>query len=122
MVVEEIISGLVKKMEMKMEISVDELRNIVMNISVEDKIAEDGALTVLYSGEDSGLMKSLSEKAGSKVRMIDHTEASKLLTDSKFESILNFEWKCEKCKRLLRPMFYTENVLINNSKDGILHI
>ena len=33
-----------------------------------------------------------------------------------------FEWKCEKCKRLLRPMFYTENVLINNSKDGILHI
>ena len=33
-----------------------------------------------------------------------------------------FELKCDKCKRVLRPKFYTENMLIEKSEKGVLRI
>lgn len=33
-----------------------------------------------------------------------------------------FELKCDKCKRVLRPKFYTENMLIDKSENGVFKI
>ena len=33
-----------------------------------------------------------------------------------------FELKCDKCKRVLRPKFYTEDMLIEKSENGVLKI
>lgn len=33
-----------------------------------------------------------------------------------------FELKCNKCKRVLRPKFYTEEMLIEKSENGVLMI
>jgi hypothetical protein len=40
-------------------------------------------------------MKKLAEEAGSSLRMLDHTEAYKLLTDSNLEDILEYAIKCD---------------------------
>ena len=33
-----------------------------------------------------------------------------------------FEWKCEKCKRVLRLKHYTEQMLIEHSDNGVFRV
>ena len=75
------------KIEKDDSFTVNDLREAVKTISVHDPVAGEGALTVLYSGEGDAFPKALADKAGSGIRMIDRTEASKFLTHKDFYKI-----------------------------------
>ncbi|MBR5773217.1 MAG: hypothetical protein IKY44_00050 [Clostridia bacterium] len=98
MTVEEIIASLLERIANEDDISVSELRDIVEEISVIDTVAASGALTVFYSGEDSGFINMFAEKAGNKVRMIDRTDAYRLLDNNTFKyDILSYANKKAFC-------------------------
>ncbi|MBQ1282757.1 MAG: hypothetical protein IIY20_03070, partial [Bifidobacteriaceae bacterium] len=93
---------------------VNDLREAVKTISVHDSVAASDALTVLYSGEGDAFPRALAEKAGSRVRMIDHTEAYKFLSHERFDSII------EKAISFENPKLDTGSQVFKDLHDSIL--
>ena len=76
------------KLDNRETVTVNDLLEAVKTVSVKDPIAGKDALTIFYSGEGSSFPKGLSETAGSRVRMIDYTEAYKFLSHERFDELL----------------------------------
>ena len=95
MAAKEIIDSLVKKKVNGEKISVEDLSKIVDTISVKDTVAGKNAVTVFYSGESEEFIKNLSDNSGSYTRMINRTQAYKLLDDKEFKDILTYAIKCD---------------------------
>ena len=95
MTAKEIIDSLVKKKTNGEKISVEDLGKIVDTISVKDYVAGKNAVMVFYSGETEKFIENFSNDSGSFVRMINRTEAYKLLDDKKFKNILQYAIKCD---------------------------
>ena len=102
------------KIEKDDSFTVNDLREAVKTISVHDPVAGEGALTVLYSGEGDAFPKALADKAGSKVRMIDHTEAYKFLSHEDFESIF------EEAVKTDNPKIDVKSQVFKDLHDSIL--
>ena len=103
-----------KKLEKDETVTVNDLREAVKTISVHDSVAASDALTVLYSGEGDAFPKALAEKAGSRVRMIDHTEAYKFLSHKRFDSLFREVLSGE------LPDMDTSSKVFENLHDSIL--
>ena len=95
--------------------SVNEIREAVKTISVKDPIAGKDAVTFFYSGEGNYFPLKLSETEGSKIRMIDRTEASKFLTHKLFDKILNNAIAFE------NPKLDPESTAFKDIHDSILY-
>ncbi|MBQ9609709.1 MAG: calcium-binding protein [Lachnospiraceae bacterium] len=96
MTAEELIEELLEKISNNEDISVDDLREIIENISIEDNIAASDAVTILYSGEKDAYINMISNDFGSSVRMINRTEAYKLLSDDRFSiDIFKYALECD---------------------------
>ena len=103
-----------KKLEKDETVTVNDLREAVKTISVHDSVAASDALTVLYSGEGDAFPRALAEKAGSRVRMIDHTEAYKFLSHKRFDSLFREVLSGE------LPDMDTSSKVFENLHDSIL--
>ena len=103
-----------KKLEKGETVTVNDLREAVKTISVHDSVAASDALTVLYSGEGDAFPRALAEKAGSRVRMIDHTEAYKFLSHEDFESIF------EEAVKTDNPKIDVKSQVFKDLHDSIL--
>ncbi len=95
MTAKEVIDDLLKKMSNGEKISVADLGKIVDTISVKDYVAGKNAVTVFYSGETEKFIENFSNDSGSFVRMINRTEAYRLLSDEQFNHILEYAIKCD---------------------------
>ena len=88
MTAEKAISYFINLINKKEKYKLEDVKKVLDKIDIEDEIAADDALTVLYSGE--GDVKNQLLNAGSKVRMIDRTEAAKFINDKAFRDIIEF--------------------------------
>ena len=95
MTAKEVINNLLEKMTNGEKISVADLGKILDTVSVKDYVAGKNAVTVFYSGETDEFIKNFSNDSGSFVRMINRTEAYRLLNDEDFEGILQYAIKCD---------------------------
>ena len=73
--------------EIDIKYGVDNIKYILDNLSIEDKVADNNALTILYSGEGEYIQQI--RNSDSKVRIIDRTEAAHFLNNDSFEEIIN---------------------------------
>ncbi len=85
---QEVFDKLLEMIENGETVTYEDLKECVSTRSIVDPIAKDDALTVFFSGEDDAFIKNLSSGNNSNIRIIRRTEASKFLSDKRFEKIL----------------------------------
>ena len=90
---EEIIEELYEIVNNDGDLSVKDLTDIVDGISIEDRIAGNGALTLFYTGESERLINKLVGTSNENVRIIRRTDAYDFLANRKFKDILRYAVK-----------------------------
>ena len=72
--VEKIIKALIEKYE-RGELTLQDIDEAIANCSLKDKIANDNAVTIFYSGGEDKIANDLAASENSNIRLIRRTEA-----------------------------------------------
>ena len=91
----EYISSLKERMYLRQCITVDELRDFIKTVSLEDREAGVDATTIFYNVRKSAHIEAIAANSGNTVRMIERTAAYEVLNDEDFYNIVEYAVRCE---------------------------